>query len=238
MKHNLVPPVSLDREKFCRPSSRRIIIPGVVGLLLSLLSAASSGADTGTTPSPGFRPGAEAAKDEAFVNSLARSAVIVLPVAIRTVAGLKHDPELAAQLAKFVRMEQLAAQVDVGDAILNLPDRNPRAPQFDVFQTELSALEKSVAGLAFDAEYVLMLELFVVPLGGGAEFVPGIHCFVLSSDGQDTFSFLLNAHHQLMVNAELRTEATSEEARAELVTRAVRVAGEALNEQIATVARH
>jgi len=198
----------------------------------------NSGADVGTTPDPGFRPGAEPAKDEAFVDSLARSSIIVLPVAIRTMAGLNHDSELAALVTEAVRTEKRAAQVDVGDEILDLPDRNPRAPQFDVFRTELGALEESVAGLAFDGEYVLMVELFVVPLGDDAEFVPGIHCFVLSSDGQDAFSFLLNTHHQLMVDAKLRTEQTSDEARADLLTRAVRVAVEAFNEQIAAVERH
>ncbi len=55
---------------------------------------------------------------------------------------------------------------------------------------------------------------------------------VLDAEGQNVFSFLLNAHHQMFIDAAMMTDNLSEKTHAELVQKATAVGLEALVAQI------
>ncbi|MBT8091181.1 MAG: tetratricopeptide repeat protein [Gammaproteobacteria bacterium] len=82
---------------------------------------------------------------------------------------------------------------------------------------------------AFEAEYLLVME-FLFPVNDQTIF--GIQCYVLDKAGENAFSFLLNSHHQLFVDADLIAKGTSEAARAKLMAKATQAGVTALKQQI------
>ena len=60
----------------------------------------------------------------------------------------------------------------------------------------------------------------------------GIEIYIVDSDGQHVFSFLLNEHHTMFAEADLYARSSSEKARNEMILRATRVGLEALHAQI------
>jgi hypothetical protein len=66
----------------------------------------------------------------------------------------------------------------------------------------------------------------------GDNEVFGIEVYVLDRQGRSAFSFLLNSHHQLFVDAKLVAKNSSEEAREKMIGNATRVGLVALEAQI------
>ena len=94
----------------------------------------------------------------------------------------------------------------------------------------MDALGKEVAKVKVEADYALVVELLIYPDQNSA--VWGIHCYVLDREGTNAFSFLLNSHHKMFVDAALKTQDRSAKGQEKLVARAVRTALKALKQQI------
>jgi len=54
-------------------------------------------------------------------------------------------------------------------------------------------------------DYCIIPEIIFEPKREGTLFVFGIHIFILNNEGENVFSFLLNSHHELFVEAKLYT---------------------------------
>ena len=60
----------------------------------------------------------------------------------------------------------------------------------------------------------------------------GIHCYIFDRRGENAFSFLLNAHHKLLADANLGAGDSSEASRLKMIEKATRVGVTALIRQI------
>jgi hypothetical protein len=74
----------------------------------------------------------------------------------------------------------------------------------------------------------LVVELLLHPDQTKVVAVWGIHCYILDREGANAFSFLLNSHHKMFVDAALKTQDGQEK----LVAEAVRTALNALKRQV------
>jgi hypothetical protein len=219
-----------------KTSNVKSLAAGVSCCLLAVILPwnALPGADEGTTDAPGFRPRVDDGSDAAFVAALPEASIAVLPCVVRSIEGLKHDAALAGSIATALRDANVATRIDVAKETVNLPEHSGGQPQFATFQAELGALAGAVKPAGVSADYVVLVEFLVAPRRGGGESVAGIHCFVFTREGRNAFSFLLNSHHRILVDAQLRAEGTDESARGELLAKAAQVAAEALGRQIAS----
>ncbi|MGB5627306.1 MAG: hypothetical protein WBM61_16365, partial [Woeseiaceae bacterium] len=105
----------------------------------------------------------------------------------------------------------------------------PQVPQWDLFQNDMWRIAYLLTDHQFDAEYHLFME-FLFPVNNQAVF--GIECYVLDRNGENAFSFLLNSHHQLFVDAKLVANNSSEAARAKLLEKATQVGVTAFKRQL------
>ena len=80
--------------------------------------------------------------------------------------------------------------------------------------------------------YHLAAEVIVIQQPNNHLGVWGIHMYILDQAGNNAFSFLLNSHHQLLVDAKLFSEDHSEAAVDRLVARSTQVILKALDQQI------
>ncbi len=203
----------------------RVINIAIV-LCLAFLSLPVLADEAGSTTSdPGFRPHSEYAP--AFVKALPTATVEVYPTIVRrlerTAVSFASQDRIVALLKDEIMVMAVAkdTRFDLG--------KLERAAQWDTFQNDLKAVAETLRNRHSDADYSLVLEIVMQP---GNQVVFGIHCYVLDQQGRNAFSFLLNSHHQIFVDATLFAENSSEAAREELIQRATEAAFVALQAQI------
>jgi hypothetical protein len=179
--------------------------------------------------SPGFRPTSSQA--DAFVKAVDSASIAVFPTAVRNIGGeTNHDRTSQMQIVRFLKDNGLG-----GGMILERTLDSGKLEgnsQWEAFQTGKDTLGKEVAKAKVQSDYALVVELLIHPDRSNEIAVWGIHCYVLDREGSNAFSFLLNSHHKMFVDAALKTQDRSAKGQEKLVAGAVRTALKALKQQI------
>ena len=192
----------------------------LAGILLCFM-----GCNFANAEHPGFRPESELAA--AFLESVKSAKVAVYPVIIRTVAGTSYSEDSQKQVVSMLNEKQVTAAVAKADTID--PGELKGEGQLALFQNDLKTIAEQLKGFDSDADYSLVMEVLFPPLRPA---VFGIHCYVYDRQGENAFSFLLNSHHKLFVDADMTAEDSSEASRAEMMEKATKVGVTALMQQI------
>jgi hypothetical protein len=179
-------------------------------------------------PYPGFRPESELAST--FVAAVKTADVIVYPTIIRTPTNTTFSAESQQKVVEFLN-ERKVTTAKSGENPID-PGEIKGQGQFDWFQNDMAVIGKAVEDMEPGEDYVLVMEVLFPPTRGTRQMVFGIHCIVLNAEGENVFSFLLNSHHQMFIDAEMVAEDLTQESRAELVTKATDLGSEALVQQI------
>jgi len=176
---------------------------------------------------PGFRPQSKLA--DSFLEQLGSSRIAVLPTLVRTRRGTLHSEASQKAVVDFLKVNKLGVpeirkiELDVGK-----PQGNG---QYALFQNDLNKIGKVVTKQS-GAEYFVLLEHLVTPIPSGDIAIGGIHIYVLDAKGKNAFSFLLNSHHTIFVEAKLRSADSSKQGRDTLVLNGTKAALSALEQQI------
>ena len=177
--------------------------------------------------SPGFRPSCDQA--EAFVRAAGLAPTAVFPTVVRTIGGeTRYDRASQKEIVQLLKDHSLGSG-EAKEKTLESGDLEGLNSQMKAFQVGMDALGKEVAKVKVEADYALVVELLIYP---DQSAVWGIHCYVLDREGTNAFSFLLNSHHKMFVDAALKTQDRSAKGQEKLVARAVRTALKALKQQI------
>ena len=180
-----------------------------------------------TLNAPGYRPQSNLA--DSFLEQLGSSRIAVLPTLIRTHQGTAHSEASQKAVVSFLRENKLGVpemretELDVG---------KPQGKgQYEMFQNDLKTIGK-VVNKQSGAEYFVVLEHLVTPIPSGDIAIGGIHIYVLDAKGKNAFSFLLNSHHKIFVEAKLKSADSSKQGRDTLVLNGTKAALSALEQQI------
>lgn len=174
---------------------------------------------------PGFRPPSPYAP--AFIESLDTATIAVYPTIVRRANRTAHSFASQNQIISSLKNENIAATV-AGHRRIDL-ERLQRSSQWELFENDMMRIAGALQKQGPDAQYRLVMA-FVLPIND--QQIWAVHCYVLDSNGENAFSFLLNSHHQLFVDANLTADGTSEAARAKLMDRATLLGINALKRQI------
>jgi len=223
------------------PSSKQVMLGSTLrwgaALLLALLAWGPAAADETEKKlrSPGFRPPSDRA--DAFVKAVGSARIAVFPTVVRKVGagggGTSYDRVSQKEIVPLLkesrlgRGEALDREIDPGEL-----GKLKVKSQWGLFQAGMDTLGKQVAEAKIQSDYALVVEvvMFPTPSKGGA--VWGIQCYVLEREGANAFSFLLNSHHQMFVDAALKTEDGSAKGQEKLVAGAIGTALKALKQQV------
>lgn len=177
------------------------------------------------SPGPGFRP--ESEHSAAFLDALDSATVAVYPTLVRRATRTASSFASQEQIVAFLNEQEVVAAV----AAPNRVDlgRLSGSSQWDLFQNDMQRIADALRGWRSGARYHLFME-FLFPVNDQNIF--GIQCYIFDEQGRNAFSFLLNSHHRLFVDAGLAAENTSEAARNRLMKKATLVGLTALKEQI------
>lgn len=178
-----------------------------------------------TTTDPGFRPPSEYAP--AFLESLDTTTMAVYPTIVRRADRTAHSFASQGQIIDLLNDENIMTAV-AGRRRFDFGKLQGMS-QYGLFLEDGRRISEFQKSHASEAEYLLVME-FLFPVNNQTIF--GIQCYILDKNGENAFSFLLNSHHQLFVDANLVAKGTSETARAELMARATQAGVTALKQQI------
>ncbi len=218
-----------------KPSSKRVMLGSTLrwgaALLLALLvrGPAAAHETEEKLESPGFRPPSDRA--DAFVKAVGSAPIAVFPTAVRNIGGgTSYDRASQKEIVRLLKDNGLGG----GKAFEKKLDSGKLEgnSQWEAFQTGMDTLGKEVAGAKVQSDYTLVVELLIHPNRSKQVAVFGIHCYVLERDGTNAFSFLLNSHHKIFVDAALKTKDRSAKGQEKLVAGAVRTALKALKQQV------
>lgn len=173
---------------------------------------------------PGFRPDSEYA--ESFVAAFETATIVVHPTIVRRRERTAHSYASQARAIEQLDSAGIAAVRGVKKVKLGALRANS---QWRIFTADLEAVSDAVKGRQSGAEYHLVME-FILPVSDADVF--GIHCFIVNQNGDNAFSFLLNSHHRIFVDAGLHASDNSEEARSAMFLRASDAAVAALRAQV------
>ncbi len=177
-----------------------------------------------TIPDPGFRPESEYA--EIFLDAVGTAKIAVLPTLVRRSERTAHSFASQQQIVAFLNEHSIAAastkplRIDLG------PVRRPS--QWEIFQYGAGSVAAKLEAYETGADYTLVMELLVPDY----QAVFGIDVYIVDTQGQSAFSFLLNSHHEMFSDAKLYAKNSSEESRDEMIANATRVGLMALQSQI------
>jgi hypothetical protein len=179
------------------------------------------------TPSPGYRPETEYA--EAFLRSVGTSHMIVHPTVVR----IKTNDDLITKCDKgsqeVIRRHLIEHKIADPNGFTTEIDlsRAQEQGQFGLFQNRVELIGKQIS-----QTYHVAAETIIIQNPENRLTVFGIHLYILDRDGHNAFSFLLNSHHTLFVDARLHAENNSTESIEKLVAESIQVALQALDQQI------
>jgi len=179
--------------------------------------------------SPGFRPPSAGA--DAFVKAVGSAPIAVFPTVVRIIGGeTSYDRASQKEIVRLLKDnglgggEALDSKLDLGELKGN--------SQWEAFQAGRDTLGKEVAKAKVQSDYALVVELLIHPDQTKVVAVWGIHCYVLKREGANAFSFLLNSHHKMFVDAALKTQDRSDKGQEKLIAGAVGTALNALKRQV------
>jgi len=202
-------------------SGLQIHMAAAVCLALLLLNGCTNQAEQ-ITAAPAFRPHSENAS--AFLNALKTARVAVYPSIVRTFEGTSYSVKSQQQIISMLNLRRITTALAQPGTLV--PGEQLSNIQWDIFQSDMHAIAGQLKDRKSDAQYSLVMEFLV------AQGVGGIHCYIFDRRGENAFSFLLNAHHKLLADANLGAGDSSEASRLKMIEKATRVGVTALIRQI------
>ena len=200
----------------------------VMTVCLGILSLSACKEETGEVViDPAFRPHSENAS--VFLETLKTGKVAVYPSIIRTVDETGYSVASQQQIVALLNQKQVTTALPATDNID--PGELKVSSQWDMFLNDMHAIAGELKNRKLPVQYNLVME-FLLPPGNQSIF--GIHCYVLDQQGENAFSFLLNSHHKLFVDAGLNARDSSPASRATLISKATQVGVNALVQQVIT----
>jgi hypothetical protein len=197
-----------------------IIILVVLGCLTPCLPAADT---EEKTPAPGFRPESEYA--DAFIKSVGTAQVIVYPTVVRIKTPddivMSYNSQSQRTILDYLRKQKIADSDG-----LDLTKIEGQS-QYDFFQSSMKLMAEEIK-----QPYHVAAEIIIIQRPDNRLGIWGIHVYILDPAGNNAFSFLLNSHHQILVDANLFSDTNSKEAVDKLVAESTQVAMQALTQQI------
>jgi hypothetical protein len=148
---------------------------------------------------PGFRP--ESLLGKAFINSYKDSQFIIYPTITRAIDTTTWSKLLSNEFAQNLKRNE-NLNICLNENFLN-PGELMGKSQFEFFQNDMVRLGNEVKMKNEKVDYCIIPEIIFEPERNGTLFVFGVHVFILNHEGENVFSFLLNSHHELFVEAKL-----------------------------------
>lgn len=179
------------------------------------------------SPAPGYRPETEYA--EAFLNAVGTAQMVVYPTVVRTKTTddfiMSYNNESQKAIIKHLTEKNIA---DPNACTMELDlSRVEGQGQFGLFQSSMKQMAEQIK-----QNYHLAAEVIIIQTPDNKSFVFGIQVYILDHAGQNAFSFLLNSHHKIFIDAKLNSKDNSKQAIEKLVENSTRLALQALELQI------
>ena len=202
----------------------------MICLVISLAVCAEAHETKEKLPYPGFQPDSKQA--DAFISSIGECSMKVLPTIVRTVTNkdISYNTASRQTIIKHLIKNDIA---DPNACSMNLDlSKAWGIGQWGLFKSGMKIMSKQIKRSNMESDYYMAVELLMVPGRKNDIGMFGIHIYILDKAGKNAFSFLLNSHHKMFVDAKLYAKDTSKKAKEKLIADSTQVALQALDKQI------
>jgi len=148
-------------------------------------------------------PVTESDRYKRFYHSLKEKGITVFPGVVKNDNGTTYHLASRDTIASFFQNRGVSS-VHLADVEVGLGGLEGLNSQWALFERSMPLFSDHLKTNPIDSGYALMAEYVVEET---INVIHVIQCYILDSDGEDAFSFLLNSHHKLFTDARLETEA-------------------------------
>jgi len=182
-------------------------------------------------------PVTESDKYKSFYHGLKEKGIAVFPGVVRNDDGTTYDLASRNAIASFFQSRGVS-NVHLADEEVGLGGLEGLNSQWALFERSMPLFSDHLKANPIDSGYALIAEYVVEET---INVIHVIQCYILDSDGEDAFSFLLNSHHKLFTDARLETEAAKSRDEllgkgTDVIIKALQYQFEALSEVLVTSA--
>jgi hypothetical protein len=170
-------------------------------------------------------PVTESDKYRQFYHSLKEKGITVFVGVAKNDDGTTYHLASRDTIASFFQ-DRGVLSVHLADQEVGLEGLEGINGQWALFERSMSLFSDHLKANPIDSGYALMAEYVA------DEAIHVIQCYILDSDGEDAFSFLLNSHHKLFADAQREMAAETIESRDELIRKGTGVIIKGLQYQL------
>ncbi len=205
--------------------SCRFVGKTVAVCVATLLLHGCAGGTQQQSIAPAYRPDSQYAP--AFLEAAETATIAVYPSIVRSPETTAFSVASQQQIVSLLNETELTSAV-AADGNID-PAELKGESQWDMFRNDMWVIATKLRERPTEKQYNLVMEILFPP-GGRAVF--GIHCYIFDQQGNNAFSFLLNSHHKLFVDAGLVASDASDASQSMLIDKATKVGVAALIQQI------
>jgi len=166
----------------------------------------------------------ESDKYKQFYHSLKEKGITVFPGVVKNDDGTTYHLASRDTIASFFQNRGVS-NVYLADGEVSLGGLEAINSQWALFERSMPLFSDYLKANPIDSGCALVAEYVA------DETINVIQCYILDSDGEDAFSFLLNSHHKLFADAQQEIDAETVESRDELIGKGTDVIIKALQYQ-------
>jgi len=148
-------------------------------------------------------PVTESDRYKRFYHSLKEKGITIFPGVVKNDDGTTYHLASRDTIASFFQNGGVS-NVHLAGQEVDLGGVEGIESQWALFEKSMTLFSDYLKANPIDSGYALIAEYVAEET---INVIHVIQCYILDSDGEDAFSFLLNSHHKLFTDARLETEA-------------------------------
>lgn len=147
------------------------------------------------------------------------STVTVFPGVVQTQDGISYDKKTAERIETMLK-DFTTVAVSVSSIEIDMEGTAPeKGYQYDLFQNSLKRFGETVKKQAVETDYALVTDYLISKTPDSGYATGGVHCYVVNQNGEKQYLLLLNSHHKLFQDANLKTNEQTPEGLQHVVDR-------------------
>lgn len=173
-----------------------LIILFVIGILLSTLVLLFVSCNSAQKP---------------LSTQLNNSTITVYPGIVRTQDGITYDVGTAQAVQN--KLQTLSnANVTLSSAEVDMEGTaSGNTYQYGIFQASLKRFGEFVQEQSIATDYAVLTDFLITKTPNGGYAAGGIHCYLVNQNGEKKYALLLNSHHDIFNQGDLKANGQTPE---------------------------
>jgi hypothetical protein len=143
---------------------------------------------------------------KALSSILQDSTITVYPAIVRTQDGITYDLDNTKSIQSALQ-KITTVDVTISSEEINMEGTAAEnAFQYGIFQASLKRFGDYIKDQSISTNYAVVSDFLITKTPDGGYAAGGIHCYLVNQNGEKEYALLLNSHHELFNEGDLKSD--------------------------------